>query len=210
MEEYITIKSDIQTEIVEKKSRFLINVYKIETKEQAEEYIKKIKKEHFSANHSCSAYRIKLNDSLLEKMSDDGEPTGTAGIPMLNILQKNELLNVLVVVTRYFGGIMFGAGGLVRIYSESAKVGISKTEKVIKKPGQNIEILLEYKEFETFKYFCRKNNIEIINTIYEDNIKCSIDVDVDNKEKLINLISEKELNIIEYEVKSEKYIDKSI
>ena len=117
MQEFFTIKENVLAEIVEKKSKFIANLFYIESQQEAEKIIKQIKKKYYDARHNCIAYRVIENDSVIEKSSDDGEPSGTAGAPMLNILQKNNLCNVLVVVTRYFGGILLGTGGLVRAYS---------------------------------------------------------------------------------------------
>ena len=104
MDNFITISNNIENEITVKKSKFICNLIKIETQQEAEEQIKIIKKKYYDARHNCVAYRVQENDGIFEKASDDGEPSGTAGGPMLNILQKNNLCNVLVVVTRYFGG----------------------------------------------------------------------------------------------------------
>ena len=117
MEEFVTIKDNVQFELVEKKSRFIANLFYVESTQKAENIIKEIRKKYYDAKHNCIAYRIIDNGRIVEKASDDGEPSGTAGAPMLNILQKNNLANVLIIVTRYFGGILLGTGGLVRAYS---------------------------------------------------------------------------------------------
>ncbi len=114
-----SIKHNASSEIVEKKSKFIANIFYIESKEEAEKLIKDVNKKYHDARHNCYAYRVISSDGIIEKASDDGEPSGTAGAPMLNILSKNELANVLIIVTRYFGGILLGTGGLVRAYSRS-------------------------------------------------------------------------------------------
>ena len=119
MKNFITIKENISSEIVEKKSKFIANLFYVETVQEAEQIIKQINKKYFDARHNCIAYRIVEDEQIVEKSSDNGEPSGTAGAPMLNILQKNNLANVLIIVTRYFGGILLGTGGLVRAYSNS-------------------------------------------------------------------------------------------
>ena len=141
MEEYITILNDESAEIVEKKSKFIANLYHIENVQEAEEKIKEIRKKYHDARHHCVAYRILENSKLIEKSSDDGEPSGTAGAPMLNLLQKHNLNNVLIVVTRYFGGILLGTGGLVRAYTEAAQSAILKSKFVKNVIG--IEILIK-------------------------------------------------------------------
>ena len=132
MKEFITIEEPIETEIVEKKSKFIGDLFYIESSEEAENKIKAIKKKYFDAKHHCIAYRTIENGQIIEKSSDDGEPSGTAGAPMLNILQKNNLVNVLIVVTRYFGGILLGTGGLVRAYSNTLLQAIENSSKIKK------------------------------------------------------------------------------
>lgn len=117
MEEFVTIKDNVQLELVEKKSRFIANLFYVESTQEAENVIKEIRKKYYDAKHNCIAYRIIENERIEERANDDGEPSGTAGAPMLNILQKNNLANILIIVTRYFGGILLGTGGLVRAYS---------------------------------------------------------------------------------------------
>ena len=117
MEEFVTIKDNVQFELVEKKSRFIANLFYVVSTQEAENVIKEIRKKYYDAKHNCIAYRIIENERIEERANDDGEPSGTAGAPMLNILQKNNLANILIIVTRYFGGILLGTGGLVRAYS---------------------------------------------------------------------------------------------
>ena len=132
MKEFNTIEENVVEEIVEKKSKFIANLIYVETVKDAENEIKNIKKKYFDARHNCVAYRIAEDDKIIEKSSDDGEPSGTAGAPMLNILQKNNLANVLIVVTRYFGGVLLGTGGLVRAYSECLQKAIENSKKITK------------------------------------------------------------------------------
>ena len=125
---FCTLKEASTAEIVEKKSRFIANSCHIESKEEAEEKINLIKKKYYDAKHNCFAFSIVDKDgNLLEKSSDDGEPSGTAGAPILNVIRKNNLNNILIVVTRYFGGILLGTGGLVRAYSEATQKSIEKS-----------------------------------------------------------------------------------
>ena len=157
MEEFISIKEHSYSEFMEKKSKFIGNLFYVESVEEAEEIIKKVRKKYFDAKHNCIAYRILEKEQIVERFSDDGEPQGTAGAPMLNILQKNNLLNVLIVVTRYFGGILLGTGGLLRAYQNSLMLTMENGEKVKKCAGDVLEIVLEYSDFENFKYYCKKN-----------------------------------------------------
>ena len=161
MEQYNTIiKSEIE-ELVEKKSKFIANIFHVESIEQADEKIKLIKKKYYDAKHNCMAYRVIENGRIVEKASDDGEPSGTAGGPMLNILQKSNLCNLVVVVTRYFGGILLGTGGLVRAYSDATQKVIERSIKVAKVKGVEIELKLDYSNLEIFKHYCKNNEINI-------------------------------------------------
>lgn len=133
MNEFKTIlENNIQAEITEKKSRFIANLFYVESADEAEIRIKEIKKKYHDAKHNCFAYLIFEDGEIYKKFSDDGEPSGTAGAPMMEIIEKENLRNVLVVVTRYFGGILLGTGGLVRAYSDSLKEALSKATLVAK------------------------------------------------------------------------------
>lgn len=207
--EFSTIKQNVTAEVVDKKSKFIANLIYVDKVEQAEKIIKEIKKKYFDARHNCVAYRIVENEQIVEKSNDDGEPSGTAGAPMLTILQKNNLANVLVVVTRYFGGILLGTGGLVRAYSDSVLKAIDNSEIVKKCIGEELEVILDYNVFENFKYYCKNNKINIIKTDYAENIVCRIELEESRKEKLINDFETK--NIILKDIKniSKKYVVKS-
>ena len=210
MEEFITIEENVQTEITEKKSKFIANLFYVENVEEAEELIKKIKKKYFDAKHNCFAYRVIEKGQIIEKSSDDGEPSGTAGQPMLSILQKNNLANVLIIVTRYFGGILLGTGGLVRAYSSSLLNAIEETKKVTKCLGQELRVELDYNEFENFKYYCKKNKINIIKVEYQEYIECTISLEFNIKEKLMKDYEGKKISLKNIQELSIKYITKSI
>lgn len=210
MEEFTTIEENVSTEIVEKKSKFIANFFYVETVEEAEKIIKEIKKKYFDARHNCVAYRIIENGQVIEKSSDDGEPSGTAGAPMLNILQKNELANVLIIVTRYFGGILLGTGGLVRAYSGSLLDAIEKSKKITKCLGQEFEIVVDYSEFENFKYYCKKNDINIEKIEYREDIVCIISMQNSKKEVFRKNYERKDVNIKKLKELSIKYVTKSI
>ena len=210
MESFISIKDNIQTELVVKKSKFICNLIKVETQEEAENMIKKMKKKYYDARHNCVAYRVMENEQIVEKSSDDGEPSGTAGAPMLNILQKNNLANVLIIVTRYFGGILLGTGGLVRAYSASLLQAIDKCSIIKKCFGEELEIELEYSELENFKYYCRNNKISIVDFQYKESIICKIELEEEVKQKLIEDFKSKKVNLKNIKELSKKYITKSI
>lgn len=210
MEDFISIKKNVQTEIVVKKSKFICNLIKIDSQEDAENIIKQTKKQYFDARHNCVAYRVIEDERIIEKASDDGEPSGTAGGPMLNILQKNNLCNVLVVVTRYFGGILLGTGGLVRAYSDATLKSIDNAEKVEKCMGQEAEVEIEYNNLENFKYYCKINNIFIGDFVYSDTIFCKIQLQESSKQRLIEDFETKKVNLINLKFLSKKLINKCI
>ena len=185
MEKFKTIVEDsVSAELVEKKSKFIANLFFVSSVEEAENKIKELKKKYFDARHNCSAYIINDNNEITKKSSDDGEPSGTAGAPMLEILEKNNLANVLVVVTRYFGGILLGTGGLVRAYSDALKLAIKNATWQKQEHGFEMNVYLDYSDIENFKYYCGKHDIKIIDTEYLDSVDCKIELN-DNEKALL-------------------------
>ena len=193
-----TILANSSSELEIKKSKFIANVIKITDEQDAKEKLNQIRKEYSDARHNCYAYIVYDNETKtkIEKSSDDREPSGTAGIPMLTLLQKNNLVNVLIVVTRYFGGILLGTGGLVRAYTDSSKQALEAAKIIELQYGEILEYCIEYDEFEYFKYICEKNNIEIVNTEYSNNIKAIIKLKEEDK----SLFSTYKCRIIEKNV----------
>ncbi len=210
MNEFITIENNVTSEFTEKKSKFIGNLFYVETSNEAEELIKITKKKYFDAKHNCIAYRVIENGQIVERFSDDGEPSGTAGSPMLNILQRNNLVNVLIVVTRYFGGILLGTGGLVRAYQNSLLLSLENTNKITKCLGEVLEVILEYSDFDNFQYYCKNNKINIIETNYKENIVCKIELEEDKKTKLMKDFKQKNIKINNIKELYKKYITKSI
>lgn len=143
MKNYRTIKENGDYESVIKKSRFICSLKRTETEEEAQAFIEELKKEHWKANHNCHAYLIGEKDEI-QRASDDGEPSGTAGVPMLEVLKKKELKNVTAVVTRYFGGIKLGASGLIRAYGHTTKEAIDYIGMVEKQLHQFIALEVSY------------------------------------------------------------------
>lgn len=135
-----------------------------------------------------------------------GEPSGTAGSPMLNILQKNNLCNVLIIVTRYFGGILLGTGGLVRCYSGSCLGSIEKSEKLEIEPGVEITISLDYPDFQSVQYYFGKNGIKILDSKYENDIECLIEMNILTKEKFLLDVKNRNINIKKVEIGKSKYV----
>ena len=210
MKQFITILKDETTDIVEKKSKFIASIGYVENVETAEAKIREIKKKYYDAKHNCIAYRVIENGRVIEKASDDGEPSGTAGGPMLNILQKNNLCNLVVIVTRYFGGILLGTGGLVRAYSDATQKVIEKSIKVSKVEGLEIKIKLDYPNLEIFKYYCKNNEINITKIDYYEDIILKIEMEKNIKNTFLKDIETKTLNIKEFQVIEEKYINKTV
>lgn len=192
-----TIKENVSAEIVEKKSKFIANIFYVETREEAENIIKDINKKYHDARHNCYAYRIYSESGIIEKSSDDGEPSGTAGAPMLTILSKNNLANVLVIVTRYFGGILLGTGGLVKAYSSATTVALENANVIEKNIAELYKIQIDYTDLNKFKYFSNKNNINILKEEYLINIELEI-----------GLLDEKILDKNEINIKKKEFIKK--
>ena len=201
-----TIKEDTTAEIVEKKSKFIANVFYIESQEEAEEKIKMVGKKYFDARHNCYAYSIFTKNGIVNKFSDDGEPSGTAGAPMLNILTGKGITNVLVVVTRYFGGILLGTGGLVRAYTGATQEALENASIIEKDLGIEAEIEVSYSDLEKCKYYLNQKDIIITDSEYSENIKLKIET----TEEKLNEIEENKHNlnfsIINKVVLREKYI----
>lgn len=140
---YLTVKGPGEQEIVIQKSRFIAHVARAETEVLAQEFIQRIKKQHWNATHNCSAYLIGEHDQI-QKANDDGEPSGTAGVPILEVLKKRKLKDTVVVITRYFGGIKLGAGGLIRAYGKSTSEGLDSTGIVERKLTRIIHTTVDY------------------------------------------------------------------
>ena len=189
-----TIIEEKEVEIVEKKSRFIASIYHVETKEEAESIINIIKKKYYDAKHNCFAFIINENNLKIERQSDDGEPQGTAGAPLLNILRKKDLENVLLIVTRYFGGILLGTGGLTRAYNEAGIKVVEKAEIIEFEEGLEIKVGVSYDYNDEFKYILEKNKIDIIETNYNEKIEYILELNVEKYELLENIRKNKEYN----------------
>ncbi len=205
MKEFITIEKEEYDEIIEKKSKFIGTIIPIKSVEDAENKIKEIKKKYYDARHNCFAYRVIDNESIVERSSDDGEPSGTAGAPMLNIIKQKNLCNILIVVTRYFGGILLGTGGLVRAYSQATENAIKKSTLVNKVKGLEVEIITEYKELEKIKYFCRIKNINISDIKYNEDVTINLELKEEDR-SLLEDNKNLNFNIKNFRVVKERYI----
>lgn len=157
-------------EIVEKKSRFIAHVFPVEEEEQALEKIEQIKKQYWDARHNCYAYVIGKKQEL-QRFSDDGEPSGTAGKPILEVLLGEEIHNALVVVTRYFGGTLLGTGGLVRAYSSATKAGLEQSVVTERCSGYKVVIQTDYNGLGKLQYILGEMDIPTLDTIYTDAVE---------------------------------------
>ena len=197
-----TIKNPIQSEINVKKSQFICSLFPTKTKAESKEIIKKINEQYSDATHNCTAYIV----SDGEGFDDDGEPGGTAGKPMINVLRKNELHNVTAIVTRYFGGIKLGAGGLVRAYSKSVMEAIGEAEILEIEEYDVYEIVFEYSDIKIADSEVRNNHLEVIDKQYSDKVTYDI-VSKDSRDIL--KIFEKYSGKISTTFKNKQFLEKN-
>lgn len=179
--EFRTIKEDGQVQEEIKKSRFICHAKRVYSEEEARDFITAIKKEHYKATHNCSAFIIGER-SEIKRTSDDGEPSGTAGVPMLGVLENHNLTNVCVVVTRYFGGIKLGAGGLIRAYAGSVALAVKEIGIVEIKEQAGIQIQMSYAQYQEYGNFLKEHNLMELETNFTDQVDTIIFVDKEDKE----------------------------
>ena len=178
-----TIKEDGQVQEEIKKSRFICHAKRVNSEEEARAFITAIKKEHYKATHNCSAFIIGER-SEIKRTSDDGEPSGTAGVPMLGVLENHNLTNVCVVVTRYFGGIKLGAGGLIRAYAGSVALAVKEIGIVEIKEQAGIQIQMSYAQYQEYGNFLKEHNLMELETNFTDQVETIIFVDKEDKETI--------------------------
>jgi len=181
--EFRTIKEDGQVQEEIKKSRFICHAKRVYSEEEARDFITAIKKEHYKATHNCSAFIIGER-SEIKRTSDDGEPSGTAGVPMLGVLENHNLTNVCVVVTRYFGGIKLGAGGLIRAYAGSVALAVKEIGIVEIKEQAGIQIQMTYAQYQEYGNFLKEHHLMELETNFTDQVETMIFVDKENKEHI--------------------------
>ncbi|MDK7953166.1 YigZ family protein [Lactobacillus paragasseri] len=191
---YLTIGKTGQHELIIKKSKFICSLARTETVEESQEFIEQVSKKYHDATHNTYAYTLGLNDNQV-KASDNGEPSGTAGIPELKALQLMKLKNVTAVVTRYFGGIKLGAGGLIRAYSNSVTEAAQNIGVVKCIMQQLIQFSIPYNRIDEINHYLEENRISIASQEYTTNVTIQIYLDLDQIQKvedsLINLLSGK-------------------
>ena len=181
--EFRTIKEDGQVQEEIKKSRFICHAKRVYSEYEARDFITAIKKEHYKATHNCSAF-IVGERSEIKRTSDDGEPSGTAGVPMLGVLENHNLTNVCVVVTRYFGGIKLGAGGLIRAYAGSVALAVKEIGIIEIKEQAGIAIQMSYAQYQEYGNFLREHHLMELDTNFTDQIATMIYVDKEEKENI--------------------------
>lgn len=170
LEEYKTILTQAEAEIVEKKSRFIATVRPVQTEEEAKRFIEEMKKKYWNATHNVFAYQIGEQNEL-QRFSDDGEPQGTAGMPVLNVLKGEDVKNTAIVVTRYFGGTLLGTGGLVRAYGRAAKEGLlaAGIAKLVR--YQKYAVVAAYTDSGRVQYEILQEGYELLDTVYTEQVE---------------------------------------
>jgi uncharacterized YigZ family protein len=196
---FLTIDKSVSAEIVEKKSKFIAQFFNVESEEDALTKLEEVRKLNRDARHNVFSYRIANGP---ERASDDGEPSGTAGVPILDILRGAKLQNVLVVVTRFFGGILLGTGGLVKAYTDSTKEALQKATIVEKVLQKKYEVEVPYSYNDKIVYLCKNNDYKVLESKYEENAKLYVAVKDELSSKFESDISdatnrEAKINIVE-------------
>ena len=189
------ISNNIENTIIIKNSKFITNLFIVENIEEVNKYLNLIKDKYRDANHNCYAYIV----DNIRKCSDDGEPSGTAGIPMMKVLEHKELNNVLAIVTRYFGGIKLGAGGLVRAYTNSVSKTLDIVNIIDTIKGYNIDIIFNFNDIKHIDYLLK--DIKILNKEYKDIVKYNLNA----SNNLLEILKQ---NNIKYNINKEIYIEK--
>ncbi len=209
LERYITVKGFGEAEIVEKKSRFIAHVKPIKTENEAISYIDSVKKQYWDARHNCSAFQIG-DKNQIQRYNDDGEPGGTAGMPMLDVLRGKDIKNTIVVVTRYFGGTLLGTGGLVRAYSRSAKEGIKAAGLIERILHNEIRITVDYTLSGKVQYEILNSGHILKDTIYTDKVCFLVLCQINKKDEFVKNIANatRGSGIVEFGENS--YIDRDI
>ena len=178
MEDYRVVYRGGQQEIIEKKSRFIATVIPIESENDALAALEQLRKKYWNATHNCFAYVLGRHQEL-QRFSDDGEPSGTAGKPILDVLLGEGVHNALIVVTRYFGGTLLGTGGLVRAYSKSAKAGLEESSVINKILGKKILLNMDYNTVGKIQYLLAQNQISILDSVYKEDVDIYIVVSIE-------------------------------
>lgn len=191
-------------EIVEKKSRFIAHVFPVHSEEEVSEYIEQIRKKYWDARHNCHAFVIGPNNET-SRCSDDGEPSGTAGRPILEVLQGRGIHDALVIVTRYFGGTLLGTGGLVRAYSQAAQAGLQASSIMTKQQGRKISIKTDYNGIGKLQYIVGNRQISVADTRYGEAVEMDILVPEEEVASLTKEITEATAGKAELDISDELF-----
>ena len=202
MDEYLVPTAFGEDEFIEKKSRFIGRAWPVETEEEALEKIQAMKKQHYDATHNCWAYIIK--DGAV-RFSDDGEPGGTAGMPMLQVLQRERLYNIVCVVTRYFGGVLLGAGGLVRAYTKGAKIAIDAAGKSMKRVWSVLYVPCPYTFYERVKLEAEAFGAVIRDTQFGAEVELEILVSEPQTDAFLDKLTDMTAGTVEALVTGQEY-----
>ena len=189
LEHYKTIYEGGEGELVEKKSRFIATVRPVETEEEALAFIEEMKKKYWDARHNCYVYSVGMNREAT-RCSDDGEPSGTAGRPMLDVLLGTGIYNAAIVVTRYFGGVLLGTGGLVRAYSKAVQEGLAQSDLIEKQYGNILEIGTDYNGVGKIQYLIGENKIPVLESEYTDKVRFQVLLPMSETEHFQKLLTE--------------------
>ena len=187
-ENYTTVSREAHVEFEEKRSLFIGHAIHVDTEEEAQAFIKKMKKEYSDATHNVSAYILKVG--IIARYSDDGEPQGTAGMPALEAIRKSGVTDVCVVVTRYFGGILLGAGGLVRAYSHSAAIAVEGAGIITYEPYSEVELRCGYSEYQKYSNILANEGVVIDSTDFEADVLLRFAVKRNRADALLKKITE--------------------
>lgn len=210
VESYRVLLEGGEGEYVEKKSRFIATVRKCESEEEAAAFIEEMKKKYWDARHNCSAFVIGARGELT-RCSDDGEPSGTAGRPMLEVLLGEEIRNIAVVVTRYFGGVLLGTGGLVRAYTQAVKAGLQNCTLGKMRYGWEVEIGTDYNSIGKILYLLGNAGIEPLESNYTDTVSLRILIPAEDGERMRKEMVEATGGKVSFEKRQELYfVDKDL
>ncbi len=205
MEEYLAVAEGGQDEIIEKKSRFIGYTASVQTEDEAAAFIEGIRKKHYDARHCCYAYSIGLDNQPLLRFSDDGEPQGTAGKPILEVVQGSGVRNICIAVVRYFGGTLLGTGGLVRAYTDAAKAGLEAS--VIRQRRRLIEAELsaEYPDLGKLQYLIGNTDAEITDTVYTERVLVKVQVYAPVYDRFVKMVTEATAGRVSVEKRGEVF-----
>lgn len=204
MEAYKVVYQGGSGEIVEKKSRFIATVFPVETEEEAQRYIEETKKKYWDARHNCHAF-VLGSQGELTRCSDDGEPSGTAGRPILEVLLGAGIRNVLVIVTRYFGGTLLGTGGLIRAYTQAAQAGLEASRIITRLPGRKLTITTDYNGIGRLQYIVSSKELPVLDVRYAENVVMELLAPLAECDSFVAAVTESTAGQAEIEQSDELY-----